>query len=97
MRNKIAIVISSFILSLAACSTVKDTVVRDGSSFEKAFKVKDIGEEYEISRKLCPACQLNGQALMSKKNKPYDVLSFTKPDGEKVSYYFDISSFYGKW
>jgi len=34
--------------------------------------------------------------LIFEKKKPYDLLEVEKPDGSKASYYFDISSFYGK-
>jgi len=40
---------------------------------------------------------MNGQALISEGNKHYDVLKLTNEKGEKVDYYFDINSFYGKW
>ena len=42
-------------------------------------------------------CQFIGQSLIFEDDKPYDVLHFETAEGEKVDYYFDISSFYGKW
>ncbi len=70
---------------------------RDGSSFEKAIKVNSIGEEYDYVRKVCPSCKMQKQALVHNKKNPYDILYFKSPDGKEVQYYFDISSFFGKW
>lgn len=83
--------------SFLNCSATKTTAANDGSSIEKAIKVNSVGEEYQIVRKLCADCKVSGQGLIPKGNKYYDVLNVVKPDGEKISYYFDINSFYGKW
>ncbi len=69
---------------------------RDGSSIEKAIKVKSISEEYEYLRNNCQGCKFVQQMLIFVKKKPYDILEVEKPDGSKASYYFDISSFYGR-
>jgi len=68
-----------------------------GSSTKNAIKVKSIAEEYQIVKKLCPNCKINGQALISEGKKHYDVLNLTNEKGEAVKYYFDINSFFGKW
>ena len=78
-------------------SSSKKNTSRDGSSIKNAIKVKSVSEEYQIVRKLCPNCKMNGQALLSEGNKHYDLLNLTNEKGEKVKYYFDINSFYGKW
>lgn len=70
---------------------------KDGLSVENAIKVKSVSEEYEYVRKSCKGCQLLGQSLISHKGNPYDVIRLKKEDGTEVSYFFDISSFYGKW
>ena len=95
----IKLIILSTIISftLNSCSSTKTTSPKDGSTVETAIKVKSVGEEYQIVQKLCPDCKLEGQSLISKGNKHYDVLRLTKSNGEKISYYFDINSFYGKW
>jgi len=86
------------LLIITSCSSTKniETTIRDGSSFENAIIVKSIAEEYEYVKKVCSDCQLLGQALVFEKKKPYDILDLKKSNGEKVSYYFDISKFYGK-
>lgn len=70
---------------------------QDGLSLETAITVKSIEEEYEFARTNCQDCELLGQALSEYKNKPIDILTLKKADGEEISYYFDISSFFGKF
>ncbi len=85
------------LIIMTSCSTTKNigNVQRDGSSFEKAIIAKSIPAEYEYVRKVCSDCKLLGQSLVFEKKKPYDILKFKKPNGEEISYYFDISKFYG--
>ncbi|MEZ0243443.1 MAG: DUF4919 domain-containing protein [Sphingomonas sp.] len=68
----------------------------DGKSAETAYKVKSIGEEYQVMQALgYPRPEM--QSLVFEKDKPYDVLTTTDPKtGEKVEVWFDISSFFGK-
>lgn len=69
----------------------------DGLSLETALKVNSIKEEYEFARNNCNNCQMLGQALLQHKGKPYDKLMLKNAKGEEMSYFFDISSFFGKW
>ena len=94
--TKIGLIICLVIMT--SCSSTKNigNVQRDGSSFEKAIIAKSISAEYEYVRKVCSDCQILGQSLIHVKEKPYDILELKKPNGEKVSYYFDISKFFGK-
>jgi len=100
MKNtlKLGFFISLFLIAIS-CSSAKNTgnSVRDGSSFEKAIIVESIAQEYEYVRKVCSDCQLLGQYLSSNKKKYYDILKLKKSNGDEVSYYFDISKFYGKY
>jgi len=77
----------------------KGTVsVADGSSMAKAIKVSNIREEYEWAKAHCPGCQFMSQALLfDNKKKPFDALTYKAPDGAKKEFYFDISSFFGKF
>lgn len=86
------------LIIMTSCSSPKDigNIQRDGSSFEKAIIAKSVSDEYEYVRKVCSDCQLLGQSLVFEKKKPYDILKLKKTNGEDVSYYFDISKFYGK-
>ncbi|AXP81920.1 hypothetical protein CJ739_2855 [Mariniflexile rhizosphaerae] len=86
----------TFIDTRVSDTKSKDSA-KDGLSIENAIKVKSIAEEYEYARKNCHDCELLGQSLLEHKGKPYDELRFKNADGQEVSYYFDISSFYGKW
>ena len=68
----------------------------DGLSITNAIKVKSVPEEYQYVKKNCANCKLLGQALIFEKDKPYDKISLKNEKDEEVSYYFDISSFFGK-
>ncbi|SDW90858.1 lipocalin-like domain-containing protein [Flavobacterium degerlachei] len=70
---------------------------KDGLSFETAIKVKDVKEEYIYVRNNCENCQMLGQSLLQHEGKAYDKLKLKKANGEEISFYFDISSFFGKF
>jgi hypothetical protein len=95
--SKLKFISAAFLMFLVSCGATKTTATADGSSVQNAIKVKSVDEEYQIVRRLCPECKMNSQALISEGKKHYDVLYLTKPDGQIVSYYFDINSFYGQW
>lgn len=90
--------IAFFLILITSCSTTKNigNETRDGSSFEKAIIAESIADEYEYVRKVCSDCQLIEQSLVFEKKIPYDIIELKKSNGEDVSYYFDISKFYGK-
>lgn len=98
MKNLLKVGLVLCVVLISSCSATKNTANsgRDGSSFEKAIIVESISKEYEYTRKVCSDCEFLGQALLSVKKKHYDRLDYKKPNGEKVSYYFDITSFFGK-
>jgi hypothetical protein len=67
----------------------------DGSGADKAWRVRNIREEYQLvdALGLCPG----GQSLMMNGNRPYDVLRAIDPrTGAERELWFDISSFYGR-
>lgn len=78
----------------------------DGTSFKKAIIIKasnsndGIRAEYEyLDEKYGRrgfGYQVVSQALSYNNKKPYDVLTI-KVKGKEMKYYFDISSFFGKW
>lgn len=78
-------------------SAKEGSPARDGSSYEKAIKVKNVADEYKYVKDHCEECQMESQSLSEYKGKMYDVLHLKKSNGSDVSYYFDINSFYGKW
>ena len=80
------------------CASTQNQSTNDGSSMEKALKVKSIEQEYKIVSEKCSDCKMKNQRLIfNDKDKPFDVLTYIKPNGEEVKYYFDISSFYGNF
>lgn len=85
-------------LVLMGCASTKKSPNVDGSTMEKAIKANSVPEEYNIVRERCIDCKMKGQALLSGKGgKFYDRLTLVNPQGQEVNYYFDITSFYGKW
>lgn len=68
----------------------------DGSTKEKAFKVKSVEEEYEIlaALKLKPGSQ---DLVIGEDRHPYDMISAVDgATGRQREVWFDIRSFYGK-
>lgn len=84
--------------AMIALDTAKEDAAKaDGLSLKKAIKVKNIKEEYSYVLNTCKDCKILGQALLIENEKAYDCLEAEKPDGTKISYYFDISSFFGNF
>lgn len=67
----------------------------DGLSFETAFVVLDIREEYAVVNAL--ALQSRGQSLVEHEGSHFDILGIQKP-GEDVALdmYFNIDQFFGR-
>ncbi len=97
MKNLKYVILLLLSLTFINCSTTQNLTLNDGSSIEKAIKVGSVDQEYKIVREKCIDCKLKSQSLRFNNNKPFDVLTFIKPNGEEVNYYFDISKFYGKF
>jgi hypothetical protein len=96
----------------ASCSSAKKTLAsnatvaeagRDGSSFDKAIVIHEdherpgVNAEYNWIAGKYPGYKTRGQSLNNYKNKPYDIIHITTPDGKEMDIYFDISNFYGKF
>jgi len=93
---------------LSSCLSHKNVLTandaeRDGSTFGKAIVITETHErpgidaEYAWIRQHYPGSKTQGQALMYRDKKPYDLLHVLTADGSKVDVYFDISNFYGKF
>lgn len=76
---------------------------RDGSSFEKAVVVGEkteaagIKAEYSWIERHYPNYKFEGQSLSFKNDRAYDLMKIETGDGRRITLYFDISKFYGKW
>lgn len=98
MRNLKYILVLVLCSTFLNCASTHNQISNDGMSMEKAIKVASVGEEYRIVREKCSDCEMKSQALtFNNKNKPFDVLTLKKPNGEEVKYYFDISKFFGNF
>ncbi|HMV07248.1 MAG TPA: hypothetical protein PK325_07700 [Cyclobacteriaceae bacterium] len=82
---------------ITQASQTDEVSERDGTSYEKAIIAKSIPDEYNWLKKNHPGSQFIQQSLRHYKNVPYDVLTVKLPDGTKKDFYFDISSFFGKF
>jgi len=95
LKHIVLLVIS---ITFFSCASTQNQTANDGSSIEKAIKVGSVEQEYKIVREKCGDCKIKSQGLTyNDKDKPFDVLTVIKPNGEEVKYYFDISKFYGKF
>jgi len=68
----------------------------DGASAATAYRVRNIGEEYQIlaALGLCP----HQQSLVMNGRKPYDVLrAIDSRTGAERELWFDIGAFFGRW
>ena len=96
MKIKRSILFLILTIFFYSCSSTKTTDVNDGRSMAKAIKVNSVDNEYELMRSLCGGCKLKSQSIAKSpdQTKHYDLLTFKKPSGEEVQYFFDITSFY---
>ena len=78
-------------------ATVTNSKDKDASSFEKAIAVPSVAAEYAWLREHYPGYKRKGQALTFQDKKPYDILTVELADGTEKKFYFDISSFFGKY
>jgi len=75
----------------------------DGSSFEKAVAIHGATEqtgvdaEYDYLARHFPGYHQSRQSLTSHEKRRYDVLEFTTANGAKMTIYFDITEFFGKF
>jgi len=68
----------------------------DGRTKATAYKVKSVGEEYQILRTFGLVPGIQG-LITDNDGKAYDMLTAKNPKtGETVELWFDISSFFGK-
>ncbi len=79
------------------------SVVRDGSSYEKAIVINEqhetqgIDAEYRWIHQKYPGAKVTKQTLNNYKCKAYDVLYISIDGNGEKQVYFDISNFFGKF
>ncbi len=95
--KKLAAIFVLVMLVTASCSSSKKVSgSAEGTSFKTAIQVNSVEEEYQYIKSNCSDCRITKQTLRFYKDKPYDVIdAHSQTEGDKT-YYFDISSFYGK-
>lgn len=88
---------------LSTTNASATTSERDGSSYEKAIKIKASNEtngvnaEYARIAKMYPGYRVKSQASGNKNGMQYDRISIITANGEEKVIYFDITNFYGKF
>ncbi len=74
----------------------------DGFSFKEAIIISDcdniegVEQEYVEVRKRFSKYKLIRQSLQDKSGRMYDVLELKLEDGREITFYFDITDFFGK-
>lgn len=68
-----------------------------GTSFETAIVVDNVAQEYQWVRDNYPGLDFQQQSLNSEGNKYYDILNYKDKAGVEYNFYFDITSFFGKF
>ena len=74
----------------------------DGFSFKEAIIISDcsnlegVEQEYVEARKRLGNYQLIRQSLQDQSDRMYDVLELKLEDGREITFYFDITDFFGK-
>lgn len=66
----------------------------DGLSFERAFFVGSVEEEYDWLNLLYRGFTMKEQALIYHKEKPFDLMTIILADGIEKTIHFDISEFF---
>ncbi|MBS1532330.1 MAG: hypothetical protein JSU01_18655 [Bacteroidetes bacterium] len=112
MKRSFAAVLVALSLFAASCASHKNVITtetsaqsadRDGSSLDKAIIINETHEqpgvdaEYAWLRQKYPGYRSQGQALLFKDDKPFDLIHVLTADGKKIDVYFDISKFYGNF
>lgn len=74
----------------------------DGFSFKEAIIISDcsnlegVEQEYIEVRERLGNFQLIRQSLQDQSGRMYDVLELKLEDGREITFYFDITDFFGK-
>ena len=97
-------------LLLVACSSAPPTptggvppIASRGLSCESAVVIQARNTEEGINRERAwigenyPGSKFEGQSLTTCNDKPADAIHILTADGNKVTIYFDISGWFGKW
>lgn len=76
---------------------------QDGTTYERAVVIiektetKGVKAEYKWLSEKHPGYTFISQKLLTKSDKPYDLILIKTHKGEKTEVYFDISNFFGKF
>ncbi|RVT97176.1 hypothetical protein EOD41_19400 [Mucilaginibacter limnophilus] len=101
--NFITLIILMILSACANRKAMQSSIERDGSSFEKAIIITEtssrpgIAAEYSWIRKNHPGYAPQGQSLVHKDKRSFDIIKTANAKGEEKLFYFDITNFFGKF
>ena len=70
--------------------------VYPGSTVETAIVIDSVHDEYQWMKQHYPGYGPISQKLIDAHSHPYDVMTWSNDSGDRVTIYFDISSFFRK-
>ncbi len=79
------------------------SIGQEGTSIQTAVLIKarssseGIAAEYAWIARKHPGFKREKQSLLQEGDKAYDLIEITTADGKRMAYYFDVTSFFGKW
>lgn len=110
MKKAIPLLIFLLVLTASSCkhaSSAQGNAEADasaeGTSFGNAVVIKEktessgVAAEYAWLKKHYPGYSLIKQTLVYHEGKPYDKMDIKTGDGKRMTVYFDISNFFGKF
>ncbi len=78
------------LMALTACS--EKNYIRTGHSMDRAYVVQTPEEQRKYLKAECADCTIKKQSIVTSDfGKQYDKFILEKPNGEKVTLYFDVS------
>jgi hypothetical protein len=92
-------ILSAIALLCLSCASV----AQDGTSIQTAVRIdannstEGIRAEYAWLAQRHPGFKRGEQSLLDHDPKYYDKIEIVTANGEQKVYYFDITSFFGKW
>jgi hypothetical protein len=106
MRNSLlvlALLCSSCASTGPERTSSRAPIGQEGTSIQTAVLIKarnsseGVGAEYAWLARKHPGFKRENQSLQLEGEKAYDLIEITTADGKRMAYYFDVTSFFGKW
>lgn len=79
------------------------SIGQEGTSIQTSVPIKatnsaeGVAAEYAWIARKHPGFKRESQSLLLEGKRAYDLIEITTADGKRMAYYFDVTSFFGKW